>query len=55
MYGDTWNNPLIKTFDAYNESITIDGSYLDLDGAILEGYTPIAFSLLNSHINVTNF
>lgn len=55
MFGDAWSNPLVYTLSAFNESATIDGSYLDLDGALFEAYVPIAFRLTNSSINITNY
>ena len=55
MYGDAWSNPLIYTLSAYNESATICDSYLDLDGALMEAYSPVSFHLKNSVINITNY
>jgi len=55
MFGDAWSNPLFFSFDAQNKSLTIEDAYLDLDGALAEGYFPISINLLNSHINLTNY
>lgn len=55
MFGDAWSNPLFFSFDAQNKSLTIEDAYLDLDGALCEGYFPISINLLNSHINLTNY
>jgi hypothetical protein len=55
MFGDAWSNPLFFSFDAPNKTLTIEDAYLDLDGALTEGYLPISINLLNSHINLTNY
>lgn len=55
FYGTAWSNPLFYTFDAPNEELTIENCYLDLDGALMEGYSPIAEKLTRSHINLTNY
>jgi len=55
MFGDAWSNPLVFSFDAVNQSVTFDNSYLDLDGAMVECYFPISIIIKNSKINVTNY
>lgn len=55
MFGDAWSNPLIFSFDAYNRTATVDGCYLDLDGAFYEAYDAIGVYVNNSHFNLTNY
>ena len=55
MFGDAWSNPLIYSFDNYNSTAIINGSYLDLDGAFFECYSPIGVHVYNAHFNLTNY
>eukprot|EP00347_Sterkiella_histriomuscorum_P014519 403360570 len=55
MFGDEWINVLIFPYDGVNKTIIINNCYLDLDGAIMEVYTPLDTIMSYSHINVTNF
>jgi hypothetical protein len=55
MYGDAWSNPLIYVYSAFNESATLDGCLLDLDGALFEAYVPIALRITRCNINITNY
>eukprot|EP00347_Sterkiella_histriomuscorum_P017693 403348360 len=55
MFGDAWSNPLIFSFDAINQTVVWENSYLDLDGALMECYFPISTRISNSHINLTNY
>lgn len=55
MFGDAWSNPLIFSFDAPNQTVILEDTYLDLDGALYEAYYPISVKIKNAHFNVTNY
>lgn len=55
MYGDAWSNPLIFSFDAPNQTVTLEDTQLDLDGALYEAYFPISVHINNARINLTNY
>ena len=55
MFSSAWSNPFIYTLAAYNESATINNAYLDLDGSLMEAYSPVSFHMKNSFINITNY
>jgi hypothetical protein len=55
MFGTAWSNPLIFTFDAYNNTVYIEDCLLDVDGAFTEGYSPVSIAVNNSVVNVTNY
>lgn len=55
MFGDAWSNPLIFTYDAQNCTVYVEGCYLDLDGAYIEGYYPISSWSKGNHFNLTNY
>jgi hypothetical protein len=55
MFGDAWSNPLIFSFDAPNQTVILEDTYLDLDGALYEAYFPISVKIKGAHFNLTNY
>ncbi|CDW85403.1 UNKNOWN [Stylonychia lemnae] len=55
MFGDAWSNPLVFTFDAVNQTVTFDNTYLDIDGSVFECYFPMSLMVKNAVFNVTNY
>ena len=55
MFGDAWSNPLVFTYEAENCLVYIEGCYLDLDGAFVEGYYPVSLWSKGNHHNLTNY
>ena len=53
-FGPHWQNILFMSFNNPFGKVVIKNAYLDLDGAFFESYSPVAFEIWDSHINVTN-